>query len=115
MVTSAVAVAGVHGSKIDQETANGDYAVAVAAGNADNPTAIYLRVKSHPHQSASGSWTVVCSKGYGAGSKSGDFSGKTTLVRKLRMPYRHPSSCTASASAQLEDGGFIKVQLYAAH
>jgi len=113
IVVSGAAIAGVHGSKIAQETARGDYAIAVAAGEVGHPTAIYLRVKSRPHQKVSGAWTVVCSKGYGAGSKSGDFSGTTTLVRKLRMPYKHPSSCTASASAQLQDGGFIKVQLYA--
>lgn len=108
-------MAGGPGKKFAQETANGDYAIAVAAGNTDHPRGIYLRVKSRPKQKVSGSWVVVCSKGYGAGSKSANFSGTTTLVRKLRMPYKYPSSCTASASAQLQDSGFIKVQLYATH
>jgi hypothetical protein len=108
------AFAGVPGKKFAQETANGDYAVAAAAGNVDRPKAIYLRVKSRPHQKVTGSWLVICSRGYGAGSKDGDFQGQTPLVRRLKMPYKRPSSCTVSASAQLSDGGFLKVQLYAA-
>jgi hypothetical protein len=115
LLLTGSAFAGVAGKKFAQETANGEYAIAVAAGNVDHPKAIYLRVKSRPHQKVQGSWTVICSRGYGAGSKSGDFEGQTTLDRKLKMSYRNPSSCTASAAAQLSDGGFIKVQLYATH
>lgn len=115
LLLAAVAFGAVPGKKFAQETANGEYAVAVAAGNTDDPSAIYLQVKSRPTQKVSGAWTVVCSKGYGAGSKSGNFKGTTTMVRKLKMSYANPSSCTASASAQLSNGGFLKVQLYATH
>jgi hypothetical protein len=112
-LVATAALGGVRGKKIAQETANGEYAIAAAAGDADQPRALFLRVKSRPKQTVSGSWLIVCSRGSGAGSKSGDFEGKTTLVRKLRMPYKKPSSCTVSASAQLDEGGFLKVQLYA--
>lgn len=111
----SVALAGVPGEKFAQETASGEYAIANAAGNVDHPKAIYVRVKSRPHQRASGAWSVVCAKGFGAGSKSGQISGTTPFVRKLRLNYRNPTSCTASANAQLAEGGFVKVQLYATH
>lgn len=112
---TGLSLAGVKGEKFAQETASGEYAIATAAGNIDQPTKIYVRVKSRPHQQFSGAWTVVCAKGFGAGSKSGQLEGRTPLVRTLRMSYRHPSSCTTSANAQLSDGGFVKVQLYATH
>ena len=115
LVAAAAALGGAPGKKFAQEVANGEYAIAVAAGNVDRPHAIYLRVQSRPHQRASGAWTMTCSKGFGAGSKSGQLRGVTPFVRKLRMPYKRPSSCTASASAQLSSGGFVKVQLYATH
>ena|SRR5215218_491749 len=110
---AAVALAGPPGKKFAQETASGDYAVAVAAGSTDGPKAIYVRVTSQPAQSVSGAWTVVCSKGSGAGSKSGEIHGDTPLTRPLRLPTANPDSCTASASAQLSNGGFVKVQVSA--
>lgn len=110
---AALAVAGVPGSKFAQETASGEYAIATAAGNVNHPDNIWVQVKSRPHQRASGAWLVTCTRGYGAGSKQGQLHGRTPFVRKLKMPYANPSSCTASANAQLSDSGFVKVQLYA--
>lgn len=115
LIAAGVAIAGAPGAKFAQETANGEYAIANAAGNVNYPAGIYVMVKSRPHQRASGAWSVVCAKGFGAGTKSGQISGVTPFVRKLKMSYHHPSSCTASANAQLSDGGFVKVQLYATH
>lgn len=115
LLAAGMALAGVAGQKFAQATANGEYAIANAAGNVNHPTAIYVRVKSRPAQVASGAWTVACAKGFGAGSKSGQLHGVTPFVRQLRMSYARPSSCTASANAQLAEGGFVKVQLYAKH
>lgn len=115
LVVTGVALASLPGKKFAQETASGDYAIAVASGNVDDPAAIYVRVKSRPSQSLSGAWTVVCSKGTGAGSKSGEIHGTAPLTRTLRLPMGNPDSCTASANAQLSDGGFVKVQLSATH
>src|SRR4051812_22092623 len=103
----------VPGHKVGQGTAHGDFAVAVASANVNHPHALYVRVKSRPHQRASGAYTVVCSRGFGAGSKSANFHGRTTFYRRMRMPYHRPSSCSVSADAQLSHGGFIKVQIYA--
>jgi hypothetical protein len=56
---------------------------------------------------------VICSRGCGAGTKEGEFSGTTSLVKHMTMPYANPSSCTVSASAQLEGGGHLVVNLLA--
>lgn len=93
--------------------ANGDFAICVASGSVNRPKALYVHVSSVPSQRVSGAWDVVCSKGLGAGSKSGSFSGRTRLRRKLRMPYARPDSCTVSADAQLSHGGRIHVWITA--
>lgn len=98
---------------IGRASASGDYAIAVASGNAKHPRRVYVKVTSSPHQRAMVSWTMVCSRGYGAGSKSGQFTRRTTIRRKLKMPYRRPSNCTVSASAQLDNGGHVNVVLQA--
>lgn len=112
-LTCGVALAGVKGSVFAQESASGNYAIATAAGNVNHPTAIYVKVISHPSQRVNGAWLVVCSRGFGAGSKQGHVGGRTTLTQKLKMPYARPSSCTVSANAQLSKGGSVKVKLYA--
>ena len=89
--------------------ARGDFAICVAGGNVNRPLALYVYVSATPGQHVSGAWTVVCSKGLGAGSKSGSFSGRTTLRRYIRMPYRRPDSCTVSADAQLSHSGRLHV------
>jgi hypothetical protein len=101
------------GKKIGEESARGDFAVAIADGNANRPHALFVKVSSDPNQTVDGAYSVVCSKGGGAGSEDGDFSGSTTLVRKLDKPYRRPDDCSLAASAQLSDSGRITVKLYA--
>jgi hypothetical protein len=99
--------------RIGSAHASGDYATAVASGNAHRPHSIKVRITSSPHQRATGSWSVVCSKGSGAGSKSGDFHGRTTFTRRIRLPMHHPDDCSVAASAQLDRGGHLKVTLFA--
>jgi hypothetical protein len=90
---------------VDRATARGDYAVATASGTVDNPRRLWVKVKARPNQRVDVYWLTVCSKGYGAGSKDGDFSGLTPLRKRIGMPYRRPDSCTVSASAQLSGRG----------
>jgi len=85
--------------------ARGDYAICDATATVNHPLRIYVHVAASPRQKVAGSWDVTCTKGDGAGSESGSFSGKTTLTRKVRMSYRHPDSCVVSAGAQLSNGG----------
>jgi hypothetical protein len=51
-------------------------------------------------------------KGLGAGSKQGDFSGYAPLRADVRLAMPHPDSCTVSASGELESGGKVTVQIY---
>jgi hypothetical protein len=109
---SAVALArGWH--SVGKENASGDYAIAIASGNANHPSKLAVKVTSSPDQEVTGNWIVICSRGTGAGTKEGEFSGETPLVKHMRMPYASPSSCTVSASAMLEGGGKVSVNLLA--
>ena len=108
-----VALAGAPGKKVAQSTARGDYAVASLGKNVSRPIALYARVVARPKQRVDGAYTVVCSKGFGAGSKSDSFRGRTPYVRRMRMPYARPRSCSVGMSAQLRRSGFLKLQLYA--
>jgi hypothetical protein len=91
--------------RVDRAVARGDYAIAVAGGDVDRPRRIWVRVKADPNQRVDVSWTVVCSRGYGAGSRDGDFSAVTPFTRRLAMPYRRPDGCTVSAAASLSGRG----------
>ena len=111
----SVAIAGGLGDKFAEESARGDFAIANAAGSARNVDSLYVKVQSKPHQRVDGAYAVTCSKGTGAGSKSGNIRGQTTLKKKLKMPYDQADDCVASASAQLADGGKVVVKLFVKH
>jgi len=98
---------------IGRAASSGDYAVTLASGNAKKPKQIKVTVTSSPLQKVSGNWTMVCSKGFGAGSKSGSFSARAPVTRRLRFPMRAPDSCTVSASGHLSGSGRIVVVLRA--
>jgi hypothetical protein len=86
-------------------TARGDFATCDAAGNARRPHRIRVHVHAAPNQHVFVSWLTVCARGTGAGSRSGSFTAFTPVNRIIRHPYTHPSSCTVSSGAQLQDGG----------
>jgi hypothetical protein len=98
---------------VDRARARGDFAVAVASGSVDNPRRLWVKVKAQSNQGVYVAWTVVCSRGSGAGSRDGDFNATTPLRRRLRTPYRQPDSCSFSASAQLDESGRLTVILLA--
>ena len=91
--------------------AQGDYAICDASGTTWHPLSVVLHVTSTPGQQVSGAWDVVCSKGLGAGSRSGNFSGTTPLKRTLKLNYRRPDNCIVAADAQLGTGGSVTVRL----
>jgi hypothetical protein len=97
--------------KIASKAASGDYAVALASGTARRPRRLYVRVSAEPSQEVDGAWSMVCSRGFGAGSKSGSFSARTPVRRTLRKPMNRPDDCTVSASAQLSRSGRVRVTL----
>jgi hypothetical protein len=98
--------------QIGSKTASGDFAIALASGTAQNPRGVYVAVFAKPRQRVEVDWTMVCSRGTGAGSKSGHYTTTRSTKRKLRMPMANPDSCTASAGGSLSRGGKITVKLY---
>lgn len=89
--------------------AQGAFAICVAGGNAVRPSEIILHVSSSPDQQVSGAWDSVCSRGFGAGSRSGQFTGTTPLRRVIRRAYVFPDSCTVSGDAQLSGSGKLHI------
>lgn len=98
--------------QIGSKSASGDFATALASGTATNPNGIYVAVFAKPRQRVDVNWTMVCTRGTGAGSKSGDYKTTSSAKHKLRMPTAHPDSCTVSAGGSLARGGKITVKLY---
>jgi hypothetical protein len=97
--------------------AQGDFATCVAGGNVNHPHSITVHVIARPGQRVTGSWSMTCGKGSGAGGPSGNLGGwasrRNPLSHKLRMPYRRPDSCSVAADAQLNHGGSLHVWLTA--
>jgi len=87
-------------------TAEGQFAICVASGTAYNPTTINVHVNApRTGLPISVAWDVVCAKGDGAGSSSGQYSTVTDSNRTIRHPYARPDYCTVAADAQLTGAG----------
>jgi hypothetical protein len=89
--------------------ASGDFATCVTSGTAKLPVSIRVHVSASRKQQVLVSWDMVCSKGLGAGAKSGQFTAVTPVNRLMHHPYAHPDSCIVSADAQLSSGGSLHV------
>jgi hypothetical protein len=63
--------------------ANGDFAVCVASGSVSHRHSIYVHTSVHPGQFVSVDWSMTCTKGSGAGSKSGSLTAWAGPVRHL--------------------------------
>jgi hypothetical protein len=114
-VGPGAALASAPGHRFARCHSGGDYATCVASGNVGHPQAIYVQVKSHPHQHITGSWSMTCSRGSAVGSKSGHFRGTTPVLKGLKKPFSDTSSCSVAAQAQLKNHGRLKVALEATH
>jgi len=113
-VALAVGVGGVAvaaARTVGSQSSSGDFAIAIANGTASHPSRIRVQVVASPNQQVSGNWEVICERGFGAGSKSGSFDGRTPLTRTLPFPMSRPDSCTFSAEASLANSGHITVRL----
>ncbi|MGI8445760.1 MAG: hypothetical protein ACR2MP_00940 [Streptosporangiaceae bacterium] len=113
LAAAPASAAAMHHKRIGSCRANGDYATCDASGSVNHPLALRVHANSGPHQRVTVYWDVTCSKGYGAGSKSGHFSGTTPLRRGVPMNYRRPDNCILSADAQLSSGGTLHIWLTA--
>src|ERR1700730_10733828 len=87
----------LHPHLLSRCTARGDFATCVTGGTTRaHPTDIRVHVLSlHPGQSVIVAWDMVCAKGSGAGSRSGQFNATTTVNR--RVPSRTRGRTTASS------------------
>jgi hypothetical protein len=87
------------------DRANGDFATATANGNVREPKALFVKVKTNPtNKRVHVTWSVFCYQPGGSDSSSGDFSGRTTVYRQVRMPFANPGNCGFSATARLGAG-----------
>jgi hypothetical protein len=111
-IVGATAVAAPPGKRVGVESARGDYAVATASGTAHKPRAIYVWVRTRPAQRFDAHWSVTCSRGFGAGSKSGSFSGFGRRAKRIRLPMRRADTCYVAATGQLEESGRIVVSIH---
>lgn len=94
--------------------ASGEFAIAQASGKVDNPSKIWVKATASPSQAVQGAYSVVCSRGFGAGTKNGSLAGQTPLLRRVPLPTPNPDSCIVAANAQLQDGGgTVRVRLFA--
>ena len=88
----------------------GDFALCEPKGATLNkPVSIKAGIWAAPRQGITGNWTIVCSRGTSAGSKSGTFKGRTTVHVFLKFPFAHPDSCTEAVLAELNGSGRIHV------
>jgi hypothetical protein len=90
-------------------TAQGQYATCVASGNASRPKGIAIYVDTGVHQWVKVYWTVVCTKGTGAGSRSGHFSVHTPATTYISHPYRYPDGCSVASDAQISKGNYLHI------
>jgi hypothetical protein len=87
------------------DRANGDYATATANGDVRDPKALFVKVKTNPtNKRVHVTWSVFCYRPGGSGSSSGDFSGRTSMYKQVRMPFANPGNCGFSATARLSAG-----------
>lgn len=92
--------------------AQGDFAIASAAGTVNDPGEIRVKVTSVPSaQQGKVSWTMSCTTGTGVGSKDGQFDTTTPIRRALPKPQASPDDCIVSANVQLDRGGKVKIAL----
>lgn len=114
--SASASAAALHPHVLSRCTARGDFATCVTGGTTrTHPTNIRVHVLSlHPGQRVFVAWDMVCAKGPGAGSRSGQFNATTTVNRRVPQPYARPDYCIVSADAQLNKPGggrFIEVEI----
>jgi hypothetical protein len=119
-VPASASQARVDNKRVDNKTvrlgscrSSGGFATCEASGSANDPIRIKVHVDASPNQRFTGDWSMVCSKGTGAGTTSGTVSGLTPRVKELRMPFTNPDSCDVAAIASLNGSGSIFVYLTA--
>lgn len=114
LVGASVTTAATRERVVAKKTASGDYAVALTSATVKRPSRIRVRVTSSPRQRASVNWTILCSRGLSASTKSGAANVSTPATRTIRHPMlKSADDCIVSATAQLDGSGRLTVALLA--
>ena len=119
LVTAAVcaglawaAAAGARpGDAVTTATASGSGGVATVTAGASHPRVLTVSVLATPSQRVSLTWSVHCSNGFDAGSKSGKNTAVAPLIRTFTFSTSSPAMCTAHASGQLSHDGRLTVKI----
>lgn len=90
---------------IDKATAKGDYATVTIGDGVDYPTKFRVFAKARPKQKVEVFWSMTCSKGSGAGSKDGRFTGMSPLLKAIPTLYQSPDYCSFGAAVGLTGEG----------
>jgi hypothetical protein len=90
---------------VTSRSASGDFAIVLADATIRKPRVVAVRVLARPKQRVSAGWTVLCSKGPGAGSRNDQASGRAPLTSVVRLPVNGADDCTIAATGQLMGGG----------
>jgi hypothetical protein len=93
--------------------ASGAAATCTASATIRHPNVIRVHATATPHQKVTVTWSMTCAKGKATKSTSGSFTAAAPVSRKLGHPFRHPGSCTVSATAQLTKSGHLHAWLTA--
>ena len=99
---------------LDEARREGRLAVAQARGTIVSPSRVLIRVSSAPKQVVWVTWQLGCYKDRRARIGRGRFKAQTPNTRPIKLPMQNPTSCIATASAQLtrlESRGRIKVAI----
>lgn len=99
--------------RMARRSISGDYATLVVSGSVRKPAFVEALVFVSPDQRVDVNWTMVCSKAFGAASKSGSFATYDAMDASLKMPFKRPDECTVSAAASLLGSGRLTLQLLA--
>ena len=106
--------------------AAGDYATAVASGTVTQPESFSVVLYTSKSQPVDVAWSMVCSRGTSAGSKSGQATLQTFKtgetgptghpgawsIRTIKsFPMANSDSCVVSADAQLSTSGSLRLEL----
>jgi hypothetical protein len=91
---------------VGRDRTTGDNVSVNAVGDAHDPEALFVKVKTRPtDQRVRVIWNVFCSNPSGSSSTSGSFYRRTTVYERVRMPYANPDFCRLTATVQRTVGG----------
>ena len=111
-LAAAAAAAGARsGDAVTTATASGSGGVATVTAGASRPRVLTVSVLATPSQRITLVWSVHCSNGFDAGSKTGKHTAVTPLTHRFTFPTSSPATCTAHASAQLSHDGRLTVKI----